>query len=59
MSERHLARSRDGRIIHRADCRHAWAPWPGADTFTDDELLQVKLKLGYRICKVCEPNWRT
>ena len=56
--QRHLARSRNGRVIHRASCRHARVLWPGADSVTDDELWQVKMELGYRVCKVCNPDWQ-
>ena len=55
---RNLSRSRDGRVIHRSSCRHARAPWPYADTLSDDELLNAKLYNGYRICRVCEPDFR-
>lgn len=55
MTPRHLARSMDGLVIHRALCRHARAPWPAADRLTDDELLDAKLTLGLRICRVCKP----
>lgn len=55
---RNLARSKDGLTIHRADCRHARVPWPGADKVSDWELLQAKLTLGYRVCKDCEPSFR-
>ncbi len=58
MSNRHLARSNDGMVIHRRDCRHARIPWYGADRLTDDELWSVKMVFGYRVCKVCEPSWR-
>lgn len=58
LQQRHLARSKDGWVIHRADCRHVWLPWYAADTLTDDELWQVKVNFGYRICKTCNPDWR-
>lgn len=59
MSEpRNLARSKDGRTIHRATCRHARAPWYGADRVSDDELLDAKVRLGYRICRECKPSFR-
>jgi hypothetical protein len=58
VSRRNLARSADGRVIHRASCRHARAPWYWADTVHDDELLHVKLGMGYRVCKVCKPSFR-
>ncbi len=45
---RHLARSEDGLVIHRDTCRHARAPWYGADRVSDDELLDAKVRLGYR-----------
>lgn len=52
---RNLARSKDGRVIHRASCRYARIPWNWADRATDDELLDAKLTMGYKICHVCEP----
>ena len=55
MTSRHLARSMDGRVIHRDTCRHARAPWPGVDDLTDDELLDAKLILGMKICRICKP----
>jgi hypothetical protein len=55
---RNLARSKDGLTIHRATCRHARAPWYGADPLSDDELLDVKLRLGYRVCRDCKPSFR-
>jgi len=58
MKPRNLARSKDGRTIHRADCRHARVPWPGADALTNGELLEVKVELGYRVCRICEPSFR-
>jgi hypothetical protein len=58
MSARELARSSDGSVIHRADCRYARAPWRWADEATDDQLLRVKLIVGLRVCKVCQPSFR-
>ncbi len=55
---RHLARSEDGLVIHRDTCEHARAPWYGADRVSDDELLDAKLRLGYRVCRVCKPSFR-
>jgi len=56
---RNLARSYDGKTIHRADCRHARVPWRIVDDVDDDFLLQAKLALGYRVCKVCKPSFRS
>ena len=53
---RSLARSRDGRVIHRDDCRHARIPWYWADKVDADELLHVKLRMGYRTCRTCQPS---
>lgn len=58
MRSRNLARSNDGWVIHRTDCRHARVPWPGADKASDDELLRAKLMIGYKVCKVCAPSFR-
>jgi hypothetical protein len=55
---RDLARSADGYVIHRAECRHARAPWNWADRATDDQLLRAKLVNGLRVCKVCDPSFR-
>ncbi len=57
MSElRRLARSRDGRVIHRDDCRHARVSWYWPDGVTADELLNAKLSMGYRTCRTCQPS---
>jgi hypothetical protein len=56
---RNLARSKDGHVIHRVDCKHARMPWPGADKVSDDELLSVKLRFGYKVCRVCQPDFRS
>ncbi len=53
---RNLARSSDGRVIHRSDCRHARAPWYWADNATANELLAAKLNMGYRTCRICQPS---
>ena len=58
MTPRHLARSKNGLVIHRDTCKHARVPWPGADPITDDELLSAKLRFGYRVCRVCKPSHR-
>jgi len=58
MTLRHLARSKDGRVIHRENCRHARFPWYAADDLSDDDLLSVKLNFGYRVCKACNPDWQ-
>lgn len=55
---RNLARSNDGRTIHRVDCRHARVPWWWADKATDDEVLWAKLEMGYLVCKICQPDFR-
>lgn len=55
MIRRNLARSIGGAVIHRASCRYARYPWYWADEATDDELLQAKMAMGYRLCKVCKP----
>lgn len=52
---RRLARSKDGATIHDASCRHARVPWTYADSLDADQLLDVKLRMGYRVCKVCQP----
>jgi len=54
--KRKLARSSDGRVIHRDDCRHARAPWYWADGATAVELLHAKLSMGYRTCRTCHPS---
>lgn len=55
-TERHLARSRDGMVIHRDTCRHARMPWHWPDRATVDELLAAKMRMGYRTYRVCEPS---
>ncbi len=57
-SGRDLARSKDGRVIHRSTCRHARAPWPAADRLSDDGLLAAKFQIGLRVCRVCKPPFR-
>lgn len=52
-----LARSRDGRVIHRRSCGHAspQRPWLWADTVSTAEVLEAMCTFGYRPCKVCNP----
>ena len=50
-----LARSFDGKTVHRWGCRHARVRWSWADRHTIDELFVAVAKFGYRLCRVCQP----
>lgn len=56
MSERKLARSRDGGVVHRSDCRHARVPWRWADKWPTWVVAEtVRSTPWLSACRVCNP----
>jgi len=55
-NRRPLARSNDGKVIHRASCRHARIRWDWANQRDWYNVVRAIEHLGYRYCKVCDPE---
>lgn len=53
-----LARSTDGRVIHRDSCRYATRSnhWHWADTNDRKNVEDIIWLFGYRLCRVCRPD---
>lgn len=53
---RPLARSNDGKTIHRASCRHARIRWDWGNQHDWWTVTKMINQFGYRCCCVCKPD---